>query len=301
VRLVSARATPSITPVAPRQISASLYQNISRLLGRPAHTVEDVLNNATLRLADSAWRYQAQASSPEYADAYINLYQHRPALGFYCYYRKRPNETVGYLPDCPEADNVTQTHGAEMAAIGIGYVVTDATNWDADPRNASDGSDLNQLRPTEVLAENWLAMRTAGQMTPQLGVFDMVNTGCTEPCLWWWYLSELYSNRTYLDADMVWTDAASGLLVYMYVYNEETLNGAALRDIQRNLGNDNVLTVPNWVADSPDPSFFANGVWTYLTPCVTNGSVSGGPSLTFTNDNPIDLDVVRHLGGGGRV
>ena len=33
---------------------------------------------------------------------------HEPALGIYCYYRKRANETAGPIADCPEASHVLQ-------------------------------------------------------------------------------------------------------------------------------------------------------------------------------------------------
>ena len=116
-----------------------------------------------------------------------------------------------------------QTHASELSAAGFTFIAPDATNWDGDPRNTSNGADFNQLRPTEIIAEGacaalhlpllrlpatsslgripcpiypspfpfplveWANMRIRGEATPQLSTYDQVNEGGV---LYNWYLSE---------------------------------------------------------------------------------------------------------------
>lgn len=166
-----------------QQYTSQLYQNVSKALGAPPLTMDDVLRNASLRFADSIWKYY-----PGGVDPTNNYMSHAPALGIYCYYRRRANESSGPIADCPEASHVLQAHAAELSAAGFTFIAPDATNWDGDPRNASNGADFNQLRPTEIIAEEWANMRIAGEATPQLSTFDEVNAGGV---LYNWYLSEV--------------------------------------------------------------------------------------------------------------
>ena len=94
-----------------------------------------------------------------------------PAGGRYCIYRKRDDEEVGYVPDCP---NITQTltrQASELVGAGIDFVVVDSTNaftcsgsvpdtCHATSRLDGPGclgmscqGDVLELRPTEVLFE----------------------------------------------------------------------------------------------------------------------------------------------------
>jgi hypothetical protein len=150
-----------------QQYVSQLYQNVSKQTGQPAITMDDVVRNGSLYFADSIWKYY-----PGGLDPANNVMSHAPALGIYCYYRKRANESFGEIADCPEASAVLEAHAAELSSAGFSFIAPDATNWDGNPLNRSNGADLNQLRPTEIIAEEWANLRLKGTATPQLSTFD---------------------------------------------------------------------------------------------------------------------------------
>jgi hypothetical protein len=302
-----------------QQEDAQIYQNVTRLFNL-TNTLEEVLRNESLRYADSVWRWAPEAASPPYNASRPLLFLHQPALGIYCYYRKRANETAGYIPDCPEASTVLQTHAAELTAAGFTFVAPDATNWDGDPRDPSNGADLHQLRPTEVLAEEWAALRVAGTSTPMLSTFDQLNDGGV---LWSWYLSEFFNNETLLDLDLILrvnvstSPTASALFKVYIVADEPTASYPLLRTLQRNGGQNDIITPLMWAADDASGAYEANGMLKFFSPCVATPSAApsgaGGarssssssvslsaaaaaaagaaPPPVFSGDTPIDLDV----------
>ena len=167
---------------------SQLYQNRSRDTGLPPASMDDVVcSDGKLQLADSIWRYTPNASFPSWENGLFMSQE--PALGMYCYFRRRAGETWDRygMADCPEASHVLQTHAAELSSSGFEFIAPDATNWDGDPTDASNGADLFQLRPTEVIAEEWANMRLAGEATPSLSTYDRVNDGGV---LYQWYLRE---------------------------------------------------------------------------------------------------------------
>jgi hypothetical protein len=64
------------------------------------------------------WRAGAAAASDEWRNysATCDILHQEPALGVYCLYRKRANESAGPMPDCPEASRVLQAHAAGPSA-----------------------------------------------------------------------------------------------------------------------------------------------------------------------------------------
>lgn len=272
-----------------QQSVSQLYQNVSRATGAPPVTMDDVVSsNRTLHFADSIWKYYANTSSPAWeASLFMS---HEPALGIYCYYRKRANESAGLggLADCPEASHVLQTHAAELASAGFEFIAPDATNWDGDPRNASNGADLNQLRPTEIVAEEWANMRLAGAATPQLSTYDRVNLGGV---LWQFYLAEFFNNGTLVGLDLVFrnrnTTRVPGYDKVYIVADEPGLDWPAVRAIQANGGANDVVTPIMWAAPDASGNYEANGYLKYFSPCTAmlNGS------RVFSSDAFLDLDT----------
>ena len=132
-----------------------------------------------------------------------------------------------YVPDCP---NITQTltrQAKELVDAGIDFVVVDSTNAYTCSGNVPDTchatsrlmgpgcpgmscqGDVLELRPTEVLFEEWGKLRAAGVPTPQIAVwanipsFSAQNTTAT---LWQHYLDRLYFNASYKQLGLVFTD-----------------------------------------------------------------------------------------------
>ena len=75
-------------------------------------------------------------------------YNVTPKKGFYCIYRKRPDDKNPPLPDCANITETLTQHAKELLSAGIDFVILDATNLDQCP---NEQSDTVQLRPTEVL------------------------------------------------------------------------------------------------------------------------------------------------------
>jgi hypothetical protein len=152
-------------------------------------------------------------SPPHNLDQGMGFWWHAtPAGGRYCIYRKRDDEQVGYVPDCP---NITQTltrQASELVNAGIDFVVVDSTNAYTcsasvpDTCHASsrlDGpgcpgmscqGDVLELRPTEVLFEEWAKLRVAGTPTPQIAVWANIPSFSAQnrtATLWQYYLDRL--------------------------------------------------------------------------------------------------------------
>ena len=188
-------------------VAAQIYQNASRLFQAGNVTIEDVLLVGGF-LNSSIWVHQAASAAPQWASPPGPVYGQAPARGIYCLYQKRANESVGYMPDCPETQSVWRAHAGLMSAAGIEWVAPDATNDDRDPRYKppSGGSDLGVLRPMELMADEWAAMRLGGEATPQISVFARVSGGP----LWRWLLDEFYNNETLLGLGLVLRKGPNG-------------------------------------------------------------------------------------------
>ena len=89
----------------------------------------------------------------------------------------------------------------------IPSVTVDWTNWPTAGPPAGD-TDVTILRPTEVLFDEWAALRANGVPTPSISVW---------PCspasgdTWKWALEHLYLNAS--RAPLIWHDPVDGLPV----------------------------------------------------------------------------------------
>jgi hypothetical protein len=274
---------------------AQLYQNITRMFNRTI-TMEGVLSDPALRFADSVWGPGPAAAGPWWRtySAACDIMHQQPALGMYCFYRKRANETVGPIPDCPEAADVLAAHAAEMSAAGFTWVAPDATNWDGDPRGQAPeapSSDFYQLRPTEVLAEEWAGLRLAGTATPSLSIFAKVGLNSS---LWRWYMTELFDNETLLALDMVYRAGPDGAGAGKKVFIAADLgpNGTdynLLQTIADNAGADDVVVPLMWFAPNASGAWEASGRLGYFSRCIARHSDSG--ELDFSTDAWLDPAV----------
>jgi len=275
---------------------SQLYQNVSRASGQPSVTMQDVVaSDGALLFRDSSWKHTPgfNASAPETYQGALFM-SAEPALGIYCYYRKRANESAGAdggpgwgtMADCPEAAHVLQTHAAELSAAGFAFIAPDATNWDGDPRIAANGADLNQLRPTEIIAEEWANMRLAGAATPQLSTFDRVNAG---GLLYQWYLSEFFNNDTLLALDLILrnpnTTRVPGTDKVYIVADEPLLDYNLVRLLQHNGGRNDIVTPIMWSAPDASGNYEENGYLKYFSPCTeVVRAANGSESRVFSPD-----------------
>lgn len=125
--------------------------------------------------------------------------------------------------------------------------------------------DVLQLRPTEVLFEEWAVLRAKGISTPQIAVWQrMQDPGSIE---WWYVMVRLYNNATYQALDLILRDGYTGKYV-MFVPAWPS-DPTIIPTLARN----NIVAVFLWANLSP--AQFASGMWVFMSPCTANGT---GPS-----------------------
>ena len=271
-----------------QQVLSQQYQNVSREFG-VLNSMEDIVRNESAFLADSIARYLPNGT------IFAGMLSQIPALGPYCFYRKRASEPVGAIADCPEASRVLNAHADELSAAGFEFIAPDATNWDANPSNWTNGGDVNQLRPYEVLAEEWANARLAGRATPQLSIFDQVNVvdrtngGGGADVMWEWYLREIFNNATLLDLDMVYrlrdTERVPGT-DKVYIVADEENDYSLMKAIQRNNGSYDIVTPLMWKSPFPNGNYERNGFLAYVSSCVSVNAAGAAYHPTTP-----DLDV----------
>ena len=201
-----------------------------------------------------------------------NYWQHEPTTGFYCLYRARAGET-GVLPDCPGIAKTLAYHAEMLLTAGVDYIMLDATNckphdstnvvWvsilpemPAPPLRTggpwpSEAADVTQMRPTEVIFEEWHKLRMRGKPTPRVAVWNRVDVSApNDPPgsgdqLWQVYLDRIYNNESYSDLLL---RSAEGKKVFFVVWFPWAINQTALRAIEWNGGRDDVVVVHNWLS-----------------------------------------------------
>ena len=239
-------------------------------------SIEQVIRNmSTLTVEEAEDQYNGQS----FAFTYHTI----PENGPYCIYKKRPNETEGYVPDCLNITGTLTMHANMLMEAGIDYVVADATNLPSPgpmqpPACPDCQGDLLQLRPIEVLFEEWALLRSQGVQTPQIAVWQTI--AGPDPTEWWYMLQRLYLNASY--ADLIMTDAATGKPVFFIPSQPE--DPSLITEIE----SYGVVVIQIWANLSP--AQFASGEWVFMSPCTagTGGSstnVVGAPCNQFITTN----------------
>lgn len=216
-----------------------------------ALTVERVLrSNGSVTMQD-------MAQGIDLDTAVEFFYQKEPINGFYCIYRKRANESKGVVPDCLNISSTLRRHAQMPNDVNVSFVVADSTNIvDSGPV-----ADVLQLRPFEVLAEEWLAMREQGLLTPQISIWQQLAPGSN---LWRAYVDQggVYNNSAY--NDLIFKDAATGKKVLFATSNPDPAIVAILQAPPYNLA---VVTM--WALFSKSDA----GEWSFFSPCTdANGA-----------------------------
>jgi len=140
-------------------------------------------------------------------DTSINMgfwWHKQPREGFYCIYRKRSTENVSScgLPDCPNITQTLRRHADLLTGAGVDFIVADSTNI----QTTGAAADALQLRPWEVLGEEWLALRQQGVTTPKIAIWQ--NLQDADGNLWQSYVHGAYSDPQY--DELLFKDKKSG-------------------------------------------------------------------------------------------
>ena len=137
-----------------------------------------------------------------------------------------------------------------LVEAGVDFVVVDSTNFFL---RSQAGADCIQLRPFEVLAEEWLNLRMAGVSTPRIAIWQNIQDPSGD--LWEAYLST-YENPEY--EDLIFKDEATGRKVFFATANPDPTIVAKLEAM-------NYAVVSMW-AEHMDA--FEAGEWTFFSPCI---------------------------------
>lgn len=245
--------------------TATTYGNISQQGGTPL-SVEDVLRapNGTYSLFDVLDKYGARSAADNF------FYQEQPVGGYYCLYRHRDGEE-GLIPDCDGISATAARHAAELTSLGVSYVAVDATNLGTPSREA----EVIQVRPAEVLFEEWAALRRAGVTTPAITAWQRAEAGAT---LWQGWL-DLYNNASYdgLTARAP-PNAPGGAGGKKIFFVPSGADAGIVANITSNGGRNDVVVVPMWANDHKG----GQGEWAFMAPCTNGSSVNAGAAATYT-------------------
>ena len=241
--------------------TATAYANVSARGGTPL-AVEDVLQapNGSLAMSDVLDRWGVRDAADRF------FYQEQPSSGYYCMYRRRAGE-AGLVPDCAGISATAARHAAQLSSAGVTFVAVDATNLGTPSTEA----EVIQVRPSEVLMEEWAVLRAAGVPTPAIAAWQRAEAGAT---LWQSWLS-LYNNASY-DALIARGGPANAKKLF---FVPSGADAGVVAAIEANGGRHDVLVVPMWANDHKG----AVGEWAFMAPC-TNGTTNAtaGPGATYT-------------------
>ena len=206
-----------------------------------------------------------------------SAYSVTPKKGFYCIYRKRSNES-GLLPDCSNITETLTQHAKELLSAGIDYVALDATNLYKWP---DSHSDTIQLRPTEVLFEEWAKLRESGVNTPKIVVW---NVATNESVLWKQYLDRLYNNPNKYYQDLLLINKKNGKKVFMVVDSSTKVPSQEIVSaIESNGGRNDIDVIKVWALMPIEK--YSSGTWGFFTPC-------GGLNFTTTVQSMTECNQV---------
>jgi hypothetical protein len=219
----------------------------------PTLTIEDLVrSDGAKKLAD--------VMPGREGDAMSFFYHVKPKLGFYCIYRARSGET-GHVPDCANIETTLTTHAAQLIAAGVDHVVLDATNLTSLDR----ASDLLQLRPIEVLFEEWAKLRGKGVKTPQIAVWHAIPKGSTQ----WTGYQKIYANPAY--DGLVMRDKKSGKKVFFYVDPPDAGRFPDPTIMTELTAKGDVVLQAMWTIDKTDASI---NRWAFMSWCQDGGKIT---------------------------
>lgn len=131
------------------------------------------------------------------------------------------------------------------------------TNWPMVDTNGP--TDIAVLRPTEVLFEEWLALRKKGIKTPQITLWPCSPKGSNT---WKYLVDKLYNNPIY-DQLIFRLNGKKSIFI---PYNPSCYD----YDTTKLIGRNDILTVPVWALFGFP--IYKTGVWGFFSPCVDNGA-----------------------------
>lgn len=154
------------------------------------------------------------------------------------------------------------------------------------------------VRPTEVLFEEWLALRKQGVQTPKIALWVCSPANSST---WRYVMKSIYNNPQY--AELLYMRGNKA--VFFLPYRPGVCYDAAEASlIQHNFGGNNITTVNMWALFGP--STYAQGVWGFFSPCVsketgayTTSIIGEGACNQYSTTDQGTGDMVEVSASGG--
>eukprot|EP01119_Soliformovum_irregulare_P018421 TRINITY_DN563_c0_g1_i1.p1 TRINITY_DN563_c0_g1~~TRINITY_DN563_c0_g1_i1.p1 ORF type:complete len:568 (+),score=158.68 TRINITY_DN563_c0_g1_i1:15-1718(+) len=225
--------------------AASAYRKISQI-GKTLNVEQVIRSNGQYTLNDILNKYNMGGEAGNF------YYQTEPQAGYYCIWRKRSDDHNPRFPDCPNITSTLTRHAHQLTSANVDFVVVDSTNI---PVDEGEG-DWLQLRPIEILFEEWHALRSQGIMTPNITVWPTITPGAT---LWQTYIN-IYKNSSY--ANMIQRDNSGRPIMFVVPNNADPKIIDAIK-------TQGVTVVEMWAQLSQ--STIDTGMWQFFATCNNNG------------------------------
>ncbi len=209
-------------------------------------------------------------------------YQATTASGPYCLVHSRSPGDLNYEPthegnygsgqvaDCPMYAETLARHASQLTAAGVDFVVTDQTNI------ADYGAfgDAIQLRPFEVMIEEWRKLRANGIKTPDVAAWQRLSApGSMVP-----HVLAVYDAPE--NAQMIPRDAASGKKLFFYP-DLPDVDPALVALVSQNGGKNDIVAVPMWVQRQ------AQGSWSFFAQCQEGTQITDAPCAQTATTNSV--------------
>jgi hypothetical protein len=243
-------------------------------------TVEEIIRSNGTKTMDTIGHDMTLANGNN------GFWHKEPIDGFYCIYRKRPQDNWDWhwplqpcpasgctFQDCPNIRETTTRHARQLIEAGIDFVIFDATNEEKFDWQG----DATQLRPFEVLCEEWLKLRQAGIRTPTLAIWQNLKNKDGKATLYKHYLNNTYADGSPFE-ELLFRDEKSGKKVFFTVDHPspqlikeiESSGKIVVQQMWEPLQGPG--TQPPFHA-STDEQAFRNGSLNFFSPCRTSDGV----------------------------
>ena len=253
--------------------------------GKPVLTVEDVIRSRTDIGPPVGPVYsfdQILAANGLESLAAGFYYQATTAEGPYCLVRARSPGALNYEPthegtygsgpvaDCPMIPETLARHASQLGAAGVDFIVTDQTNI----ADYGPFGDAIQLRPFEVIIEEWRKLRAMGVKTPDVAAWQrLAAPGTMLP-----HVLAVYNAPE--NAHMIPRDPASGKKLFFYP-DVGDVDPALVAQVDSNGGQNDIIAVPMWVQKQ------AQGSWSFFAQCQQGTQIDDGPCAQTPTTNSV--------------
>ena len=231
----------------------------------PVHTFDQILVQNGLAGVAAGFYYQASS-----------------ATGPYCLVHKRSPGALNYDPthegtygsgpvaDCPMYAETLARQAAQLTAAGVDFVVTDQTNIP----DFSPFGDAIQLRPFEVVLEEWRKLRQAGFKTPDVAGWQRLLAPGTMVS----HVLAVYDAPE--NQGMILRDAKSGKKILFYP-DVADVDPGLVATVAANGGKNDIIPVPMWVNRQ------AQGSWSFFAACQKGAQIDDAPCAQTPTANSV--------------